>query len=144
MSLFEGLSIIAYYLQLMVIGGGLWLMNRAATQRSKQLDQQHEENMAAIRQQGEELKGLNEKSARLYETNIRQHEENMAAIRQQGEELRSINEGIREQSAALRSIGEGIREQSAALRSVSEGIREQSAGIREQSAGIRALLEQAA
>ena len=49
MLLFECLSIIAYYLQLVLIGGGLWLMNRASNLRSKQLDQQHEETLLSLR-----------------------------------------------------------------------------------------------
>ena len=47
MSLFESLSIFAYYGQLVVIGVGLWQMHRASTLRNKQLDEQHAETMAA-------------------------------------------------------------------------------------------------
>ena len=54
MSLFEGLSISAYYGQLVVIGVGLWQMHRASTLRNKQLDQQHEESMTAMTAQHEE------------------------------------------------------------------------------------------
>ena len=49
MSPFEWLSIIAYYMQLMLIGGGLRLMNRASILRNKQLDQQHEETLLSLR-----------------------------------------------------------------------------------------------
>ena len=38
MSTFELWSLIAYYLQLLLIGGGLWLMQRAGQRRDKQLD----------------------------------------------------------------------------------------------------------
>ena len=54
MSLFEGLSISAYYGQLVVIGVGLWQMHRASTLRNKQLDQQHAESMTAMTAQHEE------------------------------------------------------------------------------------------
>ena len=50
MSLFEGLSISAYYGQLVVIGVGLWQMHRASTLRNKQLDQQHAESMTALKE----------------------------------------------------------------------------------------------
>ena len=40
MTTFEWLSIIAYYAQLLVIGVGLWQMNKASILRNKQLDQQ--------------------------------------------------------------------------------------------------------
>ncbi len=40
MTTFEGLSIIAYYLQLLVIGGGLWMIREAGQRRDRQLDQQ--------------------------------------------------------------------------------------------------------
>ena len=37
---FEWLSIIAYYLQLLIIGGGLRMMREAGQRRDRQLDQQ--------------------------------------------------------------------------------------------------------
>ena len=40
MTPFEWLSIVAYYLQLLIIGGGLWMMREAGQQRDRQLDQQ--------------------------------------------------------------------------------------------------------
>ncbi len=40
MTTFEWLSIIAYYLQLLIIGGGLWMMREAGQRRDRQLDQQ--------------------------------------------------------------------------------------------------------
>ena len=40
MTSFEWLSIVAYYLQLLVIGGGLWMMREAGLRRDRQLDQQ--------------------------------------------------------------------------------------------------------
>lgn len=40
MTPFEWLSIIAYYLQLLIIGGGLWMMREAGQRRDRQLDQQ--------------------------------------------------------------------------------------------------------
>ena len=85
-------------LQALLIVGGLWLMRQGARHR----DQQHAENMTALRQQGEELQIRNERSDR-------QHEETMAALQQQGEALRSVSEGIRE-------MGEGIREMIARTR----------------------------
>ena len=51
MSLFELLSICAYYGQLVVIGVGLWQMHRASTLRNKQLDDQHTESMTAMQTQ---------------------------------------------------------------------------------------------
>ena len=54
MSLFESLSIFAYYGQLVVIGVGLWQMHRASTLRNKQLDEQHAETMTAMQTQHEE------------------------------------------------------------------------------------------
>ena len=58
MSLFEGLSISAYYGQLVVIGVGLWQMHRASTLRNKQLDEQHAETMAAHEESMTALKEL--------------------------------------------------------------------------------------
>ena len=40
MTTFEWLSSIAYYLQLLIIGGGLWMMREAGQRRDRQLDQQ--------------------------------------------------------------------------------------------------------
>ena len=40
MTSFEWLSIVAYYLQLLVIGGGLWMMQEAGLRRDRQIDQQ--------------------------------------------------------------------------------------------------------
>ena len=40
MTSFEWLSIVAYYLQLLVIGGGLWMMREAGLRRDRQIDQQ--------------------------------------------------------------------------------------------------------
>ncbi len=40
MTTFEWLSITAYYLQLLIIGGGLWMMREAGQRRDRQLDQQ--------------------------------------------------------------------------------------------------------
>ncbi len=40
MTTFEWLSIVAYYLQLLIIGGGLWMMREAGQRRDRQLDQQ--------------------------------------------------------------------------------------------------------
>ena len=54
MTSFEWLSIVAYYLQLMVIGGGLWMMREAGLRRDRQIDQQGkvlEEIAAGIREQ---------------------------------------------------------------------------------------------
>ena len=80
-------------LQALLIVGGLWLMRQSARHR----DQQHEETMAALQQQGEALKGLNETSAK-------QHEETMAALQQQGEALRNVSEGIREMGVGIREM----------------------------------------
>ena len=40
MTTFEWLSIVAYHLQLLIIGGGLWMMREAGQRRDRQLDQQ--------------------------------------------------------------------------------------------------------
>ena len=40
MTPFEWLSIVASYLQLLIIGGGLWTMREAGQRRDRQLDQQ--------------------------------------------------------------------------------------------------------
>ncbi len=40
MTSFEWLSIMAHYLQLSVIGGGLWMMREAGLRRDRQTDQQ--------------------------------------------------------------------------------------------------------
>ena len=58
MSLFESLSIFAYYGQLVVISVGLRQMHRASSLRNKQLDQQHEETMAAHEESMTVLKEL--------------------------------------------------------------------------------------
>ena len=67
--------------QCSLIAWGLWLMRQGARHR----DQQHEETMAALRQQGEVLRSVSE------------------GIREMGEGIRETGEGIRE-------MGEGIRE----------------------------------
>ena len=84
--------------QCSLIAWGLWLMRQSAGHR----DRQHEENMAALRQQGEASQRRDERSDR-------QHEETMAALRQQGEALKGVSEGMRE-------MGEGIREMIARTR----------------------------
>ena len=63
MTAFEQWSLIAYYLQLALIGGGLWLMQRAGARRDRQLDRQEkalEDMGAGIRAITE---GLREQSA---------------------------------------------------------------------------------
>ena len=67
--------------QCSLIAWGLWLMRQSARHR----DQQHEETMAALQQQGEALRSVSE------------------GIREMGEGIRETGEGIRE-------MGEGIRE----------------------------------
>ena len=68
MSLFESLSIFAYYGQLVVIGVGLWQMHRASTLRNKQLDEQHAESMTVMQTQHAE--------------NMAAHEESMTALKE--------------------------------------------------------------
>lgn len=66
MSTFELWSLIAYYLQLLLIGGGLWLMQRAGQRRDKQLDRQEqrmEELLTGNRLQNQALERLLERSA---------------------------------------------------------------------------------
>ena len=75
MTLFEGLSIMAYYLQLLVIGGGLWMMREAGLRRDRQLD----DMSVSLREQS-------------------------AGIRAVTEELREQSAGLREQSAGLRAL----------------------------------------
>ena len=67
-------------LQALLIVGGLWLMRQSARHR----DQQHEETMAALRQQGEALQSVSE------------------GIRETGEGIREMGEGIREIIARTR------------------------------------------
>ena len=65
MSLFEWLSIVAYYLQLMVIGGGLWMMREAGLRRDRQIDQQGkvlEDIAVGIREQSASLREVVELS----------------------------------------------------------------------------------
>ena len=116
MSEFELWSLVAYYLQLGLIGFGLLLMTWTGRRRDKQLDLQHRETMARFERQEKVLEEI-------------------------GVGIREQSAGIREQSAGLRAVAEGIREQSASLREVVELSRAQRAEQREQSAGIRALLE---
>lgn len=42
MSSFEQWSLIAYYLQLALIGGGLWMMHKSGQRRDRQLDRQEQ------------------------------------------------------------------------------------------------------
>ena len=101
MTSFEWLSIVAYYLQLMVIGGGLWTMREAGLRRDRQIDQQgkvQEEIAAGIREQS-------------------------AGIREQSAGLRAATEELREQSASLREVVELSRAQRAEQSEQSAGIR---------------------
>ncbi len=112
MTSFEWLSIVASYLQLLVIGGGLWMMREAGLRRDRQIDQQ-----------GKVL------------------EEVAAGLREVVELSRAQRAEQSEQSAGLREQSAGLREQSASLREIVELSRAQRAEQSEQSAGIRALLE---
>ena len=112
MTSFEWLSIVAYYLQLLVIGGGLWMMREAGLRRDRQIDQQ-----------GKVL------------------EEVAASLREESASLREVVELSRAQRAEQSEQSTGIREQSASLREIVELSRVQRAEQSEQSAGIRALLE---
>ena len=86
MSLFESLSIFAYYGQLVVIGVGLWQMHRASTLRNKQLDEQHAETMTAMKaQHGETMTAHAETMAVMkaqHEENMAAHEESMTALKE--------------------------------------------------------------
>ena len=92
-------------------------MNRAATQRSKQLDQQHEENMAAIRQQGEELKGPQREERQAV------RDEHQAARREHGGDSaagRRVTEHQRRDTRAERGVTEHRRRDTGAERGVTE------------------------
>ena len=80
MTLFEGLSIVAYYLQLMVIGGGVWMMREAGLRRDRQIDQQ-----------GKVLEGV------------------AVGIREQSASLREVVELSRAQRAEQSEQSAGIR-----------------------------------
>ena len=56
MTLFEWLSIMAYYLQLLVIGGGLWMMRETGRQRDRQLD----DMSVSLREQNAGLRAVTE------------------------------------------------------------------------------------
>ena len=58
MTSFEWLSIVAYYLQLLVIGGGLWMMREAGLRRDRQLD----DMSASLREQSAGIRALLERS----------------------------------------------------------------------------------
>ena len=75
MSLFESLSIFAYYGQLVVIGVGLWQMHRASTLRNKQLDEQHAETMTTMQAQHEETMAA-------HAENMTAHAESMTALKE--------------------------------------------------------------
>ena len=123
MSEFELGSLVAYYLQLGLIGFGLLQMTWTGRRRDKQLDLQHRETMARFERQEKVF------------------EEIGVGIREQSAGLRAAVEGLREQSAGIREQSAGIREQSAGIREIVELSRAQRAEQSEQSAGIRALLE---
>ena len=59
MTPFEQWSLVAYYLQLLLIGGGLWMMQKAGQRRDKQID----EISAALREQSAGIRALLERSA---------------------------------------------------------------------------------
>lgn len=59
MTPFEWLSVLAYYLQLLLIGGGLWMMQAAGKRRDRQLDQQGK----ALEEVGRGIHALLERSA---------------------------------------------------------------------------------
>lgn len=59
MTPFEQWSLVAYYLQLLLIGGGLWMMQKAGQLRDKQID----EISAALREQSAGIRALLERSA---------------------------------------------------------------------------------
>ena len=94
MTSFEWLSIVAYYLQLLVIGGGLWMMREAGLRRDRQIDQQ-----------GKVLEDI------------------AAGIREQSAGIRAVTEGLREQSAGIREVVELSRAQRAEQSEQSAGIR---------------------
>ena len=75
MTLFEWLSIMAYYLQLLVIGGGLWMMRETGLRRDRQLD----DMSVSLREQNAGLRAVTE------------------GLREQGA-------GLREQSAGIRAL----------------------------------------
>ena len=86
MSEFELWSLVAYYLQLGLIGFGLLQMTWTGQRRDKQLDLQHRETMACFERQEKVL------------------EEIGVGIREQSAGLRAVAEGIREQSAGIRAL----------------------------------------
>ena len=98
MSAFELGSLVAYYLQLGLIGCGLLLMTWTGRRRDRQLDLQHQETLARFERQEKVLEEI-------------------------GVGIREQSAGIREQSAGIREIVELSRAQRAEQSEQSAGIR---------------------
>ena len=69
MTFFEATSLLAYYLQLALIGGGLWIMHLAGQRRDRQLDTMLAQSEVTTRSLEDSTRSLTEQIRSLAEQN---------------------------------------------------------------------------
>ena len=95
LTFFEAASLLAYYLQLALIGGGLWMMHLAGQRRDRQLDTMLAQSEATTR-------SLEESTQSLVEQN---RESTRALAEQNREQTRSLEVQTNALEELLRRTG---------------------------------------
>ena len=154
LTFFEAASLLAYYLQLTLIGGGLLMMHRAGRRRDRQLD-------VMLKQAETQTRALEVAIDRMEESSRSQAEFNRTLAEDLSRSLAELNRSVIEESSRSqaefnrslveelsRSLAESnrsvAREQSRTQTELTRALAEQTKSLADQNRALEELLRRAA